>query len=68
MSSSVLGLSIDCGDAAKLAQFWADVLGSPINPDASAEFAAIDPEGAAPRWPSTRYPKPRRSKTDCIST
>ena len=62
MSSSVLGLSIDCGDAAKLAQFWADVLGSPINPDASAEFAAIDPEGAAPRLAFHQVPEAKTVK------
>jgi len=42
MSNSVLGLSIDCADAAKLAQFWADVLGREVNPQPTAEFAAID--------------------------
>jgi len=42
MSNSVLGLSIDCADAAKLAQFWADVLGREVNPQPTAEFAGID--------------------------
>jgi Glyoxalase-like domain len=42
MSNSVLGLSIDCANAAKLAQFWADVLGRQVSPQASARFAAID--------------------------
>ena len=42
MSNSVLGLSIDCSDAAKLAQFWADVLSREVNPEPTAEFAAID--------------------------
>ena len=42
MSNSVLGLSIDCADAAKLAQFWADVLGREVNPQPTAEFATID--------------------------
>jgi catechol 2,3-dioxygenase-like lactoylglutathione lyase family enzyme len=42
MSNSVIGLSIDCADAAKLAQFWADVLGRQVNPQPTAEFAAID--------------------------
>jgi hypothetical protein len=41
MSNAVLGLSIDCADAAKLAQFWADVLGRPVSPGPTAEFAAI---------------------------
>jgi len=42
MSNSVIGLSIDCSDAAKLARFWADVLGRTVNPEPTAEFAAID--------------------------
>lgn len=42
MSNSVIGLSIDCADAAKLAQFWADVLGRHVSPQPTAEFAAID--------------------------
>jgi predicted enzyme related to lactoylglutathione lyase len=42
MSNSVIGVSIDCADAAKLAQFWADALGRSVNPQPSAEFAAID--------------------------
>jgi catechol 2,3-dioxygenase-like lactoylglutathione lyase family enzyme len=42
MSNTVLGLSIDCADATKLAQFWADVLGREVNPRPTAEFAAID--------------------------
>jgi hypothetical protein len=42
MSNSVLGLSIDCADAAKLAWFWADVLDRKVSPEPTAEFAAID--------------------------
>jgi predicted enzyme related to lactoylglutathione lyase len=41
MSNSVLGLSIDCADAAGLARFWAGVLGWPVNPQPTAAFAAI---------------------------
>ena len=47
MSNSVIGLSIDCADAAKLAQFWADVLGRTVNPQPTAEFAAIDADESA---------------------
>ena len=64
MSNSVLGLSIDCADAAKLAQFWADVLGREVNPQPTAEFAGIDANDSTqgPDWRSTRSPRPRRSK------
>jgi hypothetical protein len=62
MSSSVLGLSIDCGDAAKLAHFWADVLGSSVSPGPSPEFAAIDAEGSAPRLAFHQVPEGKTVK------
>ncbi|MDT7654607.1 MAG: hypothetical protein QOI36_6013 [Pseudonocardiales bacterium] len=37
MTNSAIGLSIDCTDAAKLAQFWADVLGRAVNPQPTTE-------------------------------
>jgi Glyoxalase-like domain len=62
MSSSVLGLSIDCGDAAKLAQFWADALGSSVGPDPTPEFAAIDADGGAPRLAFHQVPEAKTVK------
>jgi predicted enzyme related to lactoylglutathione lyase len=41
MSNSVIGLSVDCADAATLARFWADVLDRKVSPESTAEFAAI---------------------------
>jgi len=70
MSNSVIGLSIDCSDAAKLAQFWADVLGRTVNPEPTAEFAAeterllalgatrvTDTAKGAARWTTFRDPE-----------
>jgi hypothetical protein len=48
MTNSVIGLSVDCADAATLAQFWADVLGRQVNPEPTAEFAAIDSSQGLP--------------------
>jgi hypothetical protein len=62
MSSSVLGLSIDCGDAAKLSQFWAEVLGSRVNPGPSPEFAAIDADGSTPRLAFHQVPEAKTVK------
>jgi predicted enzyme related to lactoylglutathione lyase len=62
MSNSVLGLSIDCGDAAKLAQFWADVLGGSVSPDPSAESAAIDADGTTPRLAFHQVPEAKTVK------
>jgi Glyoxalase-like domain len=41
MTVSVLALSVDCADAAKLAGFWAAALGRQVEPGASAESARI---------------------------
>jgi len=62
MSNSVLGLSIDCGDAAKLAQFWADVLGGSVSSGHSPEFAAIDAAGGAPRLAFHQVPEAKTVK------
>jgi predicted enzyme related to lactoylglutathione lyase len=62
MSNSVLGLSIDCADAAKLSRFWADVLGRPVSPEASAEFAAIA-AGEAAQGPPLAFHQVPEAKT-----
>lgn len=64
MSNSVIGLSIDCADAAKLARFWADVLGRTVNPEPTAEFAAIDATDSAhgPRLAFHQVPEPKTIK------
>ena len=36
MTMSVVGLSIDCADAAALAGFWSEALGRPVNRGAGA--------------------------------
>jgi Glyoxalase-like domain len=55
MTTSVLGLSIDCSDALALAGFWSQVLGRPVNPGADAENAAIapPPAGTSRSWRSS---------------
>jgi hypothetical protein len=64
MSNSVIGLSIDCADAAKLAQFWADVLGRQVEPRPTAEFAAIDASEStqAPRLAFHQVPEAKTIK------
>jgi predicted enzyme related to lactoylglutathione lyase len=42
MSTIISAVSIDTADAAALAAFWAEVLGRPVNPGATADYAAID--------------------------
>jgi hypothetical protein len=42
MAISLLAISIDGSDIARLAQFWADVLNRPVNPGATVSLAGID--------------------------
>ena len=62
MSNSVLGLSIDCADAATLARFWAAVLGRPVSPEPTAESAAIA-AGEARQGPRLTFHRVPEAKT-----
>jgi hypothetical protein len=42
VSLNVAAVSIDCADPVALADFWAQALGRPVNPGATAGYAAID--------------------------
>ena len=64
MTTSVVGLSFDCADAAALAGFWAEVLGRPVSPGADAERAAIEATDPAsgPRLSFQKVPEPKAVK------
>jgi deazaflavin-dependent oxidoreductase (nitroreductase family) len=62
MTTSVIGLSIDCADPVGLAEFWSEALGRPVNPGADAENAAIDATGPA-SGPRLAFHKVPESKT-----
>jgi hypothetical protein len=64
MTTSVIGLSIDCADATALAGFWSQVLGRPVNPGADTEHAAIDATDPAggPRLSFQQVPEPKTVK------
>ena len=64
MTTSVIGLSIDCADAASLARFWSEVLGRPVSPGAGADHAAIDATdpGSGPRLSFQQVPEPKTIK------
>jgi hypothetical protein len=64
MTTSVIGLSIDCADPVALAGFWSAVLGRPVNPGADAEHAAIDATDPAsgPRLAFHAVPEPKTVK------
>jgi len=64
MTTSVIGLSIDCADPVALAGFWSEVLGRPVNLGADAENAAIDATDPAsgPRLTFHKVPEPKTVK------
>jgi hypothetical protein len=41
MSLSLFSVSVDCGDAAKLAGFWSEVLGRAVDADGNEAFSSI---------------------------
>jgi hypothetical protein len=64
MTTSVIGLSVDCADPVTLAGFWSAVLGRPINPGVDTEYAAIDATvpASGPRLAFHRVPEPKTVK------
>lgn len=62
MALSLFALSIDCGDAGKLAAFWAAALGRPVEPGATPESAAIAPDDSMPRLLFHQVPEPKSVK------
>ena len=65
MNASLFSLSLDCADASRLAAFWSDLLGRPVDAGATAEFAAIGlaDEGASGLvWMFHQVPEAARGK------
>jgi predicted enzyme related to lactoylglutathione lyase len=64
VTTSVIGLSVDCADPAALAGFWAEALGRTVNPGSTAEYAAIDATdpAAGPRLAFHKVPEPKTVK------
>jgi hypothetical protein len=65
MSSTLYAVTFDCSDAAKLASFWAVVLGRQVDDGASEGFAAIglqDPPKHRPHWMFIQVPEGKTAK------
>lgn len=64
MTTSVIGLSIDCADPVGVARFWSEVLGRPVSAGADADNAAIEATDAAsgPRLTFHKVPEPKTVK------
>jgi predicted enzyme related to lactoylglutathione lyase len=62
MALALSALSVDCGDAGKLAAFWAAALGRLVEPGAASESAAIAPDDSGatgPRLLFHQVPEPK---------
>jgi len=75
MTAQIASVTFDCRDALAVARFWSAVIGRPLDPDASSEFAAIgftgrrDREGWAsvergcdPTWMFVSVPESKTAK------
>jgi hypothetical protein len=65
MSLSLFSVSVDCGDAAKLAGFWSQLLGRAVDADGSEAFSSIGMhEGGAdgPAFMFHRVPEGKAAK------
>lgn len=64
MGNTVIGVAVDCADAAALARFWAAALGRTVKGEPSADLAVIDaPDPAGgPRLTFHRVPEPKSVK------
>ena len=56
---SIAQIVIDSADAAKLAGFWSQVLGRPVDPGANEHFATL---GATPKLMFLQVPEPKQAK------
>ena len=62
MTLHLTTVTIDCTDAGRVAGFWAAALGRPVDEGASAAFASIPPDGAAPGWYFNQVPEQKAAK------
>jgi predicted enzyme related to lactoylglutathione lyase len=63
MSISVLGISVDAVDAARLAYFWAQALYRIVGDGATEEFASITADTDSQRGPFLMFHKVPEAKT-----
>ncbi|HLX51851.1 MAG TPA: VOC family protein, partial [Streptosporangiaceae bacterium] len=63
MSVNLYAVTVDCSDAARLASFWASVLGRAVDEGGTRDFAAIglqDPAESGARWMFVKVPEGKR--------
>jgi predicted enzyme related to lactoylglutathione lyase len=65
MSATEFAITLDCANAAELAAFWSEVLGRPVDPSATGEFAAIglaEGSNGRPVWMFHQVPETKTAK------
>jgi predicted enzyme related to lactoylglutathione lyase len=62
MNISSYTIAFDCGNVAKLAQFWSALLSQPVGADSSEEFASLERGGTAPGMIFCKVPEPITAK------
>jgi Glyoxalase-like domain len=65
MNASIYAVTFDCEDAAKLAEFWSQVLDKSVDGDASTDFASIglnEQASARPHMMFSRVPEGKTAK------
>ena len=58
-------ISFDCDDVMKVATFWSEALGRPLDGWSGPEFASIgtkDPDRVEPAWYFAKVPESKRAK------
>jgi predicted enzyme related to lactoylglutathione lyase len=65
MPARVGNITFDCDDARKVAEFWSEALGRPLDPESGPLYASIggaDPERTEPAWYFEKVPEPKTAK------
>jgi glyoxalase superfamily protein len=65
VNSSLLGISYDCSDAARVAGFWSQILDRPVDAGASPDFASIglgEALSGSTVWMFHRVPESKAAK------
>ena len=65
MTARVINITVDCDDVLKVANFWSEVLGRPVDQVSSPVFASIggsDPERTESAWYFEKVPELKSAK------
>lgn len=65
MPLRITNITFDCEDVLKVARFWSEALGRPLDPGSGPAFASLggdDPERAEPAWYFEKVPELKVAK------